>query len=78
MSANHPINLNSGAEREPHTGIQSTPTGAVVPRADTIIAHHGETLHSIVTRAYGVNTRTNRERINAANATLTGEIRVPR
>lgn len=46
--------------------------------ARTIQANNNETLASITLRAYGANTAQNRAKITAANASLTGEIKVPK
>jgi hypothetical protein len=73
MKAN--IRLSNGSIREAKTRYR---TSGTQPKYDTLKAEPGETLGSITERAYGSNNPTNRQKIMNANASLTGEIRVPR
>lgn len=74
--ATTPFRFSDGSVREGKTRFR---TGAAAPRhADVITANTGESLGSITERAYGINTPGNRAKIVGANATLDGEIIVPR
>jgi len=67
--------FDGGAEREPKTRYRQR---GATRAATTMNAFPGDTLASITERAYGANTPELRARIMRANATLTGEINVPR
>lgn len=69
------LKFDSGSVREGKTRYR---TSGVDPRHDTLTANAGEGIGSITLRAYGANTTENRQKIRNANASLTGEIRVPR
>jgi len=61
-----------------HEGKTRYRTQGTEPRHDTLTVNDGEGIGSITTRAYGANTLENQQKIQHANASLTGEIRVPR
>ena len=74
MHAN--IRLNNGVFREGKTRFGTG--AAALPKADSMLVNEGETLGSITARAYGANTAENRRKIQSANGSLTGTIRIPR
>lgn len=69
------IRLNNGSARDAKTRYRSYGTE---PACKTINANPGESLGSLASRGYGANTAENREKIVRANATLDGQIRIPK
>lgn len=71
--------FSDGVTRESKTRFAPA-LNSVAPAYDELTAHHGETLSSITTRAYGPdgNTLENQRRIMNANPRLVGQINVPR
>lgn len=70
------LKFSDGVAREGKTRY-ATGSGAV-RRSDVVAANPGESLASITQRAYGANSAENRAKIVGANATLSGDIVVPR